>query len=149
MKEKNYAKAYKEVLEIISYLSEEEYSKIPKEKIDFFKLNCDSSYDFKLNPELSLENQNISTEANAILTTIFRDYFATEKQKNILKKLLAQNQEIKELKKKEKYNIDVFHNRNSVQKEDIPPQNSIIEYKENFFIKFIKNLLKRFRSTSK
>lgn len=149
MKENKYAKAYKEVLEIISYLSEEEYSKIPKEKIEFFKLNSDSNYDFKINPELSLENQNISIEANAILTTIFRDYFATEKQKEILKKLLAQNQEIKESKKKEKYNIDVFYNRNCIQQEDILPQKSIIEYKENFFIKFIKNLLKKFRKSSK
>ena len=31
-----YSKAYTEVLEIINHFSEEEYKKIPKEKIDFF-----------------------------------------------------------------------------------------------------------------
>lgn len=32
-----YSKAYTEVLEIINHFSEEEYKKIPKEKIDFLK----------------------------------------------------------------------------------------------------------------
>ena len=33
-----YSRAYKEVLEIIQYFPEEEYNKIPKEKIDFYKV---------------------------------------------------------------------------------------------------------------
>ena len=40
----NYSKAYTEVLEIIKYFPEEEYSKIPKEKIDFYKKNMDKNY---------------------------------------------------------------------------------------------------------
>ena len=36
-----YAKAYTEVLEIIKYFPEEEYVKIPKEKIEFYKNNMD------------------------------------------------------------------------------------------------------------
>ena len=32
----SYAKAYKEVLEILSHFSAEEYSKIPQEKINFY-----------------------------------------------------------------------------------------------------------------
>ena len=39
-----YAKAYTEVLEILSYFSEEEYSKIPKEKLDFYRRNMDKEY---------------------------------------------------------------------------------------------------------
>ena len=34
---KNYAKAYTEVLEIIKYFPKSDYDKIPKEKIEFFK----------------------------------------------------------------------------------------------------------------
>ena len=37
----NYAKAYTEVLEILSHFSDEEYSKIPIEKIEFYKNNMD------------------------------------------------------------------------------------------------------------
>ena len=32
-----YAKAYKEVLEIIKFFPEQEYNKIPKEKLNFIK----------------------------------------------------------------------------------------------------------------
>lgn len=42
-----YSKAYTEVLEIINHFSEEEYKKIPKEKIDFFEENKDKDYNFK------------------------------------------------------------------------------------------------------
>ena len=35
----SYAKAYTEVLEILSHFSAEEYSKIPQEKINFYKNN--------------------------------------------------------------------------------------------------------------
>ena len=88
-----YAKAYTEVLEIINHFSEDEYKKIPKEKIDFYEKHKDRKYDFKINPNIDLAEQNISRKANAILVSLFRDYFATAKQKEILKNLLQQNQE--------------------------------------------------------
>ena len=54
-----YSRAYTEVLEIIKYFPEEEYSKIPKEKIEFYKNNMDKNYDFSINPEIDLSEQNI------------------------------------------------------------------------------------------
>ena len=99
-----YSKAYTEVLEIINHFSEDEYKKIPKEKIDFFEKNKDKDYNFQINPNVDLAEQNISQNANAILVTLFRDYFATDKQKEVLKNLLQQNQEIIEIEKHEKYN---------------------------------------------
>lgn len=94
-----YAKAYTEVLEIINHFSEDEYKKIPKEKIDFYEKHKDRKYDFKINPNIDLAEQNISRKANAILVSLFRDYFATAKQKEILKNLLQQNQEKLEIKR--------------------------------------------------
>ena len=44
-----YAKAYTEVLEILKYFSEEEYSKIPQEKIEFYKNNMDKNYNYNIN----------------------------------------------------------------------------------------------------
>lgn len=102
----NYKRAYTEVVEILSHLSREEYDKIPKEKIDYYKENMDTEYVYHIDPQKTLNEQNISTEANAILVTLFRDYFATEVQKETLKKLLNKNQEVLEQEKKEKYSID-------------------------------------------
>lgn len=95
-----YKKAYTEVLEILKYLPQNEYCRIPKEKIIFYKENMDKDYIYNINPRLELFKQNISKEANAILVSLFRDYIATERQKSILKKLLYQNQEKLEKEKK-------------------------------------------------
>lgn len=39
-----YANAYSEVLEILKYVSEEEYNKIPKELIDVYEKNANKLY---------------------------------------------------------------------------------------------------------
>lgn len=80
-----YAKAYTEVLEILKYLPQNEYNKIDTERIKFFEANKDTSYKFRINPDIPLEKQNISIEANSIIIVLFRDYFATETQKKKIK----------------------------------------------------------------
>jgi len=99
-----YKRAYTEVIEIIKYFPNEEYAKIPLEKINYYKENMDKDYNFQINPNIELEKQNISREANAILVTLVNDYFATDRQKEILNNLLKQNQQILEELKQEKYN---------------------------------------------
>ena len=143
----NYARAYTEVLEILSYFSNEEYSKIPEEKIKYFKENMDKDYIYTINPEIDLSVQHISSEANAILISLFRDYFASENQKGMLSKLLNKNQEKVDKAKREKYNTDDIFNKEKAETVDNNIENmelQIIEYKESFyskFTKFIKRLL--------
>lgn len=108
-----YSKAYTEVLTILSYFSKEEYNKIPKEKINFYKANMDTEYIYTINPKIDLSKQKISKEANAILISLFRDYFATEKQKETLKKLLIQNQQKLDKVKKRRYDPNnIFKEKN-------------------------------------
>ena len=153
MNNTKYERAYTEVLEIISYFPQEEYSKIPSDIIEYYKNNMDKNYNFSINPEISLEEQNISKEAFAIIVSLFRDYFATDKQKETLKSLLKQNQEKKDKELREKYNPDdIFKNRiSSNQIEDINGQaveneKSMTIYKESIITKiwnFIKGILKK------
>lgn len=110
----SYAKAYKEVIEILSHLSVEEFSKIPQEKINFYKNNMEKNYKYSINPNIDLSKQYISKEANAILISIFRDYFANSRQKQILNNLLNQNQNELEKLKKEKYNSDNLFIANNI-----------------------------------
>ena len=137
----NYSKAYTEVLEIIKYFPEEEYSKIPKEKIDFYKKNMDKNYNFKINQEIDLSNQNISAEANAIIINLFTDFFATENQRLKIKEILDSNQRKSDQLKREKYNPDnIFENKQSklaeIPLKEVNNNTSLIEYKESFFTKF-------------
>lgn len=147
-----YKRAYTEVIEIIKYFPNEEYAKIPLEKINYYKENMDKDYNFQIDPNIELEKQNISREANAILVTLFNDYFATDRQKEILNNLLKQNQQILEELKREKYNpSNLFmqsktQQQNTVTIQENNSENSLIEIKENFFTKFInfiKNIFKR------
>ena len=139
-----YAKAYTEVLEIINHFSEDEYKKIPKEKIDFYEKHKDRKYDFKINPNIDLAEQNISRKANAILVSLFRDYFATAKQKEILKNLLQQNQEKLEKEKYLKYNPDNIFNKsydNNIN--DSKDEVALVEIKNEVWYRKIVNFFKR------
>ncbi len=92
-----YEMAYVEVLAVLrNYLSKEELDKIPQEKIDFFEKHKDCNYIFNINNELPIEKQSISKKAKAILVILYRDYFADEQQKGILKQILELNDKIKE-----------------------------------------------------
>ena len=142
----NYAKAYTEVLEIIKHFPKEEYQKIPNEKILFFEANMDKNYDFKIDPKICLEKQNISEEANAIIIILFRDYYATEKQKVKLQEILEYKKKSEEKEKREKYNPDNFFNdlkENKEAKSDVIMQKTdLIEYKKTFFTRFKEFILR-------
>ncbi len=136
-----YTRAYTEVIEILSHFSREEYSKIPIEKIEFYKNNMDKEYDYKINPNVDLSEQNISKEANAILVSLFRDYFATEKQKSTLENLLRQNQLKEEKEKIEKYTPNNMFKDKSPSIEMPQQENvSIVKYKESFVSKFLSKI---------
>ena len=140
----SYAKAYTEVLEIINHFSEDEYKKIPKEKIDFYEKHKDREYDFKINSNIDLAEQNISRKANAILVSLFRDYFATAKQKEILKNLLQKNQEKLEKEKYLKYNPDNIFNKscdNNIN--DSKDEVALVETKNEVWYRKIVNFFKR------
>ena len=48
-----YEKSYVELLEILNYIPVEEYEKIPKEKLEFYKENMDKNYKYTYNPNSS------------------------------------------------------------------------------------------------
>ena len=146
-----YAKAYTEVLEILKYFSEEEYSKIPQEKIEFYKNNMDKNYNYNINPNIDLSKQYISKEANAILITLFRDYFATESQKKTLNNLLNQNQNKLENIRREKYNSNNIFSKNyrniDIEDKENKQEWALIEINDMKWYKkiwkFIKGLLRK------
>lgn len=83
----NYANAYAEVLEILKYVSLEDYNKIPKNKIELFIANANDNYHFTYSPNKTLNEQNVSKIAKGIIAILFRDYWATDIQREkIIKK---------------------------------------------------------------
>ena len=93
-----YANAYTEVLDILKYISKEDYEKIPKSKIKVFEENSNKNYSFTYDESRTLEEQNVSEITKAIIAILFRDYWATKEQRYII---IKKQQEIKDQKQKE------------------------------------------------
>ena len=93
-----YANAYTEVLDILKYISKEDYEKIPKSKIKVFEENSNKNYSFTYDENKTLDEQNVSEITKAIIAILFRDYWATKEQRYII---IKKQQEIKEKKQKE------------------------------------------------
>lgn len=156
-----YANAYSEVLEILNFIDKKDYDKIPKEKIEIFETNQNKNYKFQYDSSKTLDEQNVSKIAKGIIAILFRDYWATEKQRE---KILANhnyNRKIMEQQKQQNYNVkDLFKNKvgnnqfvASNKSEIIENKNNIIENtalievkKENFVTKildFFKKIFKK------
>lgn len=135
-----YARAYTEILEILSYFSKNDYSKIPTEIIDYYKKNMDKNYVFSINPNMNLDQQNISKETYSIFIELYKRYYATEEEIikiNEILKLKNKKDEQKKLKKYESY--ELFKTKREKNIEEIK-ENNLVEYKESFFTK-LKNFI--------
>lgn len=145
MMSNNYAKAYKELLEIIKHFPLDEYNRIPIDKIKFYEENMDKNYNFTINPNIDLSEQNILKETKALIVTLYEDYFATEEQKEKINEILKLNQKKVEQEKRKKYNPqDLFETNKAIEKvqKNNEQKTALIQYKENFFIRFKNYILK-------
>lgn len=79
-----YANAYTEVLDILKYISKEDYEKIPKSKIKVFEENSNKNYSFTYDKNKTLDEQNVSEIAKVIIAILFRDYWATKEQRYVI-----------------------------------------------------------------
>ena len=143
---KEYARAYTEVVEILKYIPDVDVQKIPKEKLDFYKNNMDNEYHYTIDLTKEFEEQVMSDITKAILSNIFRDYWATPYQKERIKEKEKYDLEKLEEEKRNKYNPDDIF-KNKVKTETVENTNlPVVTQKETFFkklIRFIKKFIKR------
>ena len=142
----NRKNAYTEVYMILQDLNEEEYSKIPSEIIKVLKENMNEEYEFELDEELELKEQQMLPETKAILFNIFRDYLATPEQKNKIIKMQNEERQKNEVKKQQMYNTDMFINKEKDDSNIAEKNTQLAQYKENIFNRFfnkIKNLFNK------
>lgn len=142
-----YACAYKEVITILGYLSDEIWHKIPKEKRDFYFDNMKKDYIFKFDYSKPLNEQKLLNETRAILANLFKKYLATSEEKNIIINKERQEYERIEAEKRKKYNPDDIFKDVNKKTEETKQSNVMlpVEIKEkNIFVKIfdlIKKLL--------
>lgn len=104
-------KACNEVLVLLKMLPEAELKKISETEIKFLEEHRDVNYNFSVNPEVPINEVNISRKAKVILVVLWKKYFATDIQKQKLDKILQENSMKEEQKKQEEYQYsDMFKN---------------------------------------
>lgn len=149
--EDNYPKAYKEVIEILKYVPQESVNKIPNEMLETFKIKMDNNYNFSIDINKKLEEQNLLDETKAILANIFRDYWATNYQRERIKAKENYDRQKMDEEKRLKYNSDIFAKRRSENAGLKEKQSEVINTlpikpkKERFYLKIINFLKKMFK----
>ena len=141
-----YANAFSEVSEIIFYLSEEEYNKIPNSFIQMIEENSNPEYEFVYDPNKTLDEQNVSIEAKTIIALICRDFLVSKEEKEEI--LEREKKEFVEFENEqlEKYNYDdLFKNNKNVETEVKVDSVDLVEYKKPFFKKIFEKILNFFK----
>ncbi len=138
MENSNYKKAYCEVLEILQYVPKDDQNKIPKDILDTMKENADEDYRFHMDTNISFDKQNLMSETKAILANFYRDYWATDFQREqiIIKEKMDRQKREDDLNKKYSYD-NLFKNK----EKRIEDNMQMIEYKETIFRRIINKIL--------
>lgn len=143
-----YANAYSEVIEILRYISKSDYDKIPKDMIELFNSSYNKNYVFEYNQKKTLEEQNVSELTRTIIAILFRDYWATEKQREKIINYQSQERIKIEQKKLEKYNPNNLFQNKKMNDSHIENTNLPIEMKEkvNIFTHLFNIIKKIFKN---
>ncbi len=146
-----YRKSCTEVLEILKSISKEDYNKIPSDIIKVLENDKDETYNFKYDINKTLDEQNVLKQTKIMIAIFFRDYWATDTQRERILKMQKEERQKLEDEKRMKFST------NEIFKKDIPkidvsekkkfneePKISIEIKKENFITKFINKLKSSF-----
>lgn len=88
---KELSKRFTEVIEVLQYLSYEEYDKIPRDIIEYIMKHKDSNYAWKYDTSKELYEQNLPKETISILAYINIEFLVNDAQKKYLKKVYRLN----------------------------------------------------------
>lgn len=132
--------ALAETLFIIKCLPYNEQNKISKKFINFLEENKNDNYIVTINPNISLQNQELLQETKELLKEIYMSYFISkEEEKRIITYDNYKNMVEEDLKRK-KYNYEnIFKDKNiKVLQENKKVE--IIEYKDSIFKRILNKL---------
>lgn len=143
-----YRNSFKEVYVIWENTENKLLSKIPTNFMNFIKDNMNNDYETNIDPSVDIDKQKLLNETEAILSLIYRSYWATDEER---KEFEVQDQKDfieNEEKKKEEYPVkdiyQIFEERKNINKIAID-NNLMVIKKENFIKRFFKKILNIFQ----
>ena len=139
-----YAKAYTEILEILKYLPKKEYEKIPQSKIEFYEENQDKNYTYQFDITKPTAEVTMLDETKVIIISLFRDFFASENQKQKLQSLLQAKENAYQEKIREQYKVEDIFQRRAQKKEETYADISLVVVKKSTMLNRIMEKIKNF-----
>ncbi len=141
----NTRQAYAEIDSFIDLLDEYNKNKIPEKLREYFKNEKDEKYIKKINPNQSIQSQNLKEETLALIAMLNLQYWCeNEDEKERLKKIYAQNEKKYQDMIQEKYNIDNIFKKNEEIIENKQEQKNnmqIVVYKNSTLKRIINKIL--------
>ena len=143
-----YRNSFKEVYDILENTENELVVKIPIKFMNFLKDNMNVNFKTNINMDEEIDKQCLSKETEAILSLIYRSYWATDEEKKEFS--IKDKQEYIEIEKKKKEQFEgkdiyqIFEERKNINKFAID-NNLMVIKKENFIKKFFNKLLNIFK----
>ena len=138
-----YANAYQEVMEVLKYTKKEDLMKIPKYKIELYTKYMNKENNFKIDKDKSLKEQKLSNETKAILANLYKDYWATDYEKQRIES--KEKYDLEQIAR-EKYNPDKLFSKRKIESDNISNSEmdiAIIE-KEKWYKKIFNHIKKLF-----
>ena len=126
MIEVSYQNALAEVNEILKYTEEDLVAKLPKSFQKFIIENKNNNYNVNINSNIPISEQKLLPETQAILSLMFRSFWATEEEKREL-----EEKDRKEFKEQEKIKNEVFGNDVFEKIKEREEQEKLVENKTN------------------
>ena len=140
-KSDTYPNAYKEIYEILKFIPQDDLNKISYKFIDMIEKNMNEEYDFSIDNNIDfLEEQELMAETKAILAYIFLNYWATEKQKEIINKKFKKDIELAENSKRQLYDVDIFKNKRQLEEDNKKELEMLVYRKANFITKICNKI---------
>lgn len=136
-----YAEAISETLDILEHTRKEDVDKISPKFMEYLRNNASPNYISSLDHSKKIADMDLKEKTKVILAIIYRKFWCNEEQKLEFDKKIKNNELIYQKELREKYNPDnIFKEKVVKENNDIKENLSIIEYRESFFIRFIKKI---------
>lgn len=143
-----YKNSFKEVYDILENTEDELIAKIPTKFMKFIKKNMNENYKTNIQRDVDIDKQQLLKETEAVLSLIYRSYWATDEEKQEFAMKDQQEFIKKEEKKKEQYQgkdiYQVFEERKNINKITID-NNLMVIKKDNFIKRLFNKILSIFK----
>lgn len=137
-----FSDASAEIIEILKYLPQSDVEKVPQKLRSFFIKVANNNYVTKIDPNKSLQEQEIKEKTKDLIAVLYRNYWCSEEERTSLDKKLIENDKKYEEILREKYNLDnIFEVKAKVKeehKEEIKEEKELIENTTQEMIKYTK-----------